>query len=623
MKHIRVFLILLITILFSLAPLACTSPGKAERLYKDGLEYMKQENLDKALESFNRSIEIDPLGNAEAYFYRAKVYESLGTYENAVFDYLKSCELGSVHCVEVMPDNLVNLEKVPKSKWEVGDFGYHDDSQGENTYGPKNVVDGLPETAWVTKDDPSSILGDMMIGFKSLADTTVSEFTIHSGYCKSMDIWEKNSRVKKVAVIINGKPVGVFELKDIINEQTFSLDKEYSLKVDDIISFLIIETYTGSKYTDVAISELRLSNDIETVMNDTHPYVPMYRGNPARTGAYDEKGVPVFHNLKWRFKTGGEIKSSPCVSEGVVYVGSRDHNFYAVEAETGKELWRFKTGYGVSSSSCVVDDVVYFGDDNLYAVDTKTGEIIWQSERVLSANPCVIYGIVYCESLNYLFVVDAITGLEKWVFRKFGVFSPPAIVDGVVYASCCDIEIEMHGSSDSDNYLFAVDAATGLEKWKFKTCTNFAPAVYDGVVYLGKRYDLYAIDIKTGQELWRFRAGIEINTSASVVNGVVYFGTSINWDYSDTPSYLFAIDAKTGQELWRFEVGDFIYSSPTIVDGVVYFGCTDKNLYAVDAKTGQELWRFETESEISYSSPCVVDGVVYIGSDDGYLYAIE
>jgi len=55
-------------------------------------------NYDLALESLNRSIELDPRGNPEAYFYRAEVYESLGKHEAAAKDYLKSCGMGSVKC---------------------------------------------------------------------------------------------------------------------------------------------------------------------------------------------------------------------------------------------------------------------------------------------------------------------------------------------------------------------------------------------------------------------------------------------------------------------------------------------------------------------------------------------
>ena len=37
------------------------------------------------------------------------------------------------------------------------------------------------------------------------------------------------------------------------------------------------------------------------------------------------------------------------------------------------------------------------------------------------------------------------------------------------------------------------------------------------------------------------------------------------------------------KEQWKFETGGSINSSPTVLDGIVYIGCED-NLYAVRAK---------------------------------------
>ena len=76
------------------------------------------------------------------------------------------------------------------------------------------------------------------------------------------------------------------------------------------------------------------------------------------------------------------------------------------------------------------------------------------------------------------------------------------------------------------------------------------------------------------------------------------------------------------QERWRFTAGDSVDSSPTVVDGVVYVGSDDGTLYALDAATGAERWRFATGDEVD-SSPAVVDGVVFVGSEDGNVYALE
>jgi outer membrane protein assembly factor BamB len=37
-------------------------------------------------------------------------------------------------------------------------------------------------------------------------------------------------------------------------------------------------------------------------------------------------------NLRWRFKTGGPVTSSPTVVNGVIYIGSADHYVYALSA---------------------------------------------------------------------------------------------------------------------------------------------------------------------------------------------------------------------------------------------------------------------------------------------------
>ncbi|HVH89608.1 MAG TPA: PQQ-binding-like beta-propeller repeat protein [Terriglobales bacterium] len=48
--------------------------------------------------------------------------------------------------------------------------------------------------------------------------------------------------------------------------------------------------------------------------------------------------------LKWKFKTGSRVTSSPAVANGLVYFGSFDGDFYALNAATGAQQWKFKTG---------------------------------------------------------------------------------------------------------------------------------------------------------------------------------------------------------------------------------------------------------------------------------------
>ena len=101
----------------------------------------------------------------------------------------------------------------------------------------------------------------------------------------------------------------------------------------------------------------------------------MFRGGPARTGWFGHE--PTRSRFSpWLFRTGGPIRSSPAVVDGVVYVTSLDGGVYAVEATEGRLLWRFACeGGGVDSSPTVVDGLLYFtsGDRHVYAVDVDSG----------------------------------------------------------------------------------------------------------------------------------------------------------------------------------------------------------------------------------------------------------
>src|SRR5690242_284825 len=106
----------------------------------------------------------------------------------------------------------------------------------------------------------------------------------------------------------------------------------------------------------------------------------MFRGDPEHSGVYEAPGVPQLSGVKWKFKTGGRVMSSPAVVEGTVYVGSNDDNLYAIDAESGALRWKFKTGSRITSSPGVADGLVYFGsfDGNFYAVDARTGGERWK-----------------------------------------------------------------------------------------------------------------------------------------------------------------------------------------------------------------------------------------------------
>lgn len=109
------------------------------------------------------------------------------------------------------------------------------------------------------------------------------------------------------------------------------------------------------------------------------------------------------NNEVWHFTTGGIGGSSPAVANGVVYIGSMDNNLYAVNAKTGAGIWQFKTGGWVESTPAIANGIVYFGSDdkNLYALGQASSA---QSSSSALPSPTKA-------DLNVLLPVVAILGL--------------------------------------------------------------------------------------------------------------------------------------------------------------------------------------------------------------------
>src|SRR5260221_10429385 len=104
-----------------------------------------------------------------------------------------------------------------------------------------------------------------------------------------------------------------------------------------------------------------------------------FHGNVTRTGVYESAGPSQLKGVKWTFKTGGAIVSSPVIANGVVYITSMDGHLFAIDQETGKEKWNFKSRMPIASTPAVVGEAIYFVSSagSLAALDVATGKPKW------------------------------------------------------------------------------------------------------------------------------------------------------------------------------------------------------------------------------------------------------
>ena len=370
-------------------------------------------------------------------------------------------------------------------------------------------------------------------------------------------------------------------------------------------------------------------------------------------------------SLNWEFETKGAVYSTPLLDENYLYIGSADHNFYALDKETGEKLWEFQTKGEIHSSACLKGDLIFFasGDGNLYVVDKNSGKDVWQfksnGEKTYDlwdyylSSPKVDGALVYWGSGDgNVYAIEIATGIMKWQFETKGIVH----ADPVIHKDKIFI-----GSYDGN--LYALDKKSGELIWKFKTLgaqyfpkgeIQKAVLVDNGTVFFGSRdYNLYALDEQTGTVKWNMREPQGWIIATPVANkDHIFFGTS------DAHKF-YCYEKNSGAKVWDINVGMRVYGSAALYNDLVYFGAFDGKVLGVDSKTGEQKWAYQTKGSIKnyatvfdangqfkkgfalygndmidtekmilnlgavLGTPIIDQNTIYFGSADGFIYAVD
>ena len=324
----------------------------------------------------------------------------------------------------------------------------------------------------------------------------------------------------------------------------------------------------------------------------------------------------------WELSAKTHFFASPVVLDSVVYLGGTDGIFLAIGIHSGRVNWRFRTGGEIRSTPCTANERIYLngGDANIYALDLS-GKVIWQfatgGEKkydfadYFQSSPVVNHGRVYVGSGDgCLYCLDASAGKLIWKYQSGGiVHTTPAISGGKVF----------FGSFDG--YVYALNLADGSLAWKFKTVghrffpvgeVQGSPAVFRDVVVIGARdYNVYAIDQQKGFCRWNKAFPNGWGLSNTVHDSVLYIGCS-------DEKKLIAADPATGSEYWNKPMELLIFGSPVFTDTLLVIGTTIGKLHGISKKTGAKTWTFETHG---YR----VNHLKYFKPDDSYrddIYSI-
>ena len=311
----------------------------------------------------------------------------------------------------------------------------------------------------------------------------------------------------------------------------------------------------------------------------------------------------------WSFECEDEVRGSPLIFEGNVYIGCYDNNLYALDAKSGDFQWKYPTEGGIAGRPAAEDGVVFVGseDGRLYAVTANRGSLAWSyfAEGALRSSPALSDGHVFIGGDDsHLHVINQSNGRRAWrADANAPIWGTPLVEDERVYFGC----------ESGDFYCYDFK---GELKWRKKTkrAVTSSPIIIDGIVYFGSRdWTLYALEVESGFQVSRFRLGGATISSPAFEDGMLFIGCGDN--------HIYAISAKNMRESWRYETDHQVTGSPIVHEGSVYCGSVDGSMYCLDYRSGRLRWRFHTNSPIT-GTPTVFENTIIIGSMDHRVYAL-
>jgi outer membrane protein assembly factor BamB len=287
-----------------------------------------------------------------------------------------------------------------------------------------------------------------------------------------------------------------------------------------------------------------------------------------------------------------------------------------VDLNTGKELWKQTAYEGApktakhanSTYSCetpVTDGerlYAYFGMHGLFCYDLD-GTLLWKKE----------FG-------------------TYWTQNGWGTGSSPALYNNTVY---------IQNDNDENSFLIALDAITGLEKWKVQRdekTSYTTPYIWKNkqrteVVTTAKTARSY--DPETGALLWEMKLGGENAVPSPVGDkNLIYLGNPGNM----VKGFLYAVKAGASGDItpaegqlttewiaWTYTKTSLGNPSSLLYNGRIYnIGSRGGMLFCLDALTGEEIFNGRVPGiGAVWASPWGYNGKVWYFDENGVTATLQ
>ncbi len=322
-----------------------------------------------------------------------------------------------------------------------------------------------------------------------------------------------------------------------------------------------------------------------------------------------------------------------------------------------KLLWEFKqpgasflstpalANNRVYSASCLVDVGGTFG--SIFALDSKTGQPIWQIDKIggedlkgIFSSPALTadgkYLIIgeglHFDSNTHLICLEAASGKLHWKIDipRNHVESSPAIFNDVVVVGAGAIERHDHLPVDSTGYALCVRIADGKVLWRSDVVDpESSPAIApDGTSYIGSGVNGSAVVAlsATGTSLWKTSTAYPALGPISLRDNLIVAGTGrgdlVNADPHPAGAVV-ALDRANGTIRWQTVLPDAVIGEIAIDDEKAICPARDGTVVALDLETGKRIWTQRISEAPVLSGAVCLNGNVYAVSSDGFLKVLD
>jgi outer membrane protein assembly factor BamB len=368
---------------------------------------------------------------------------------------------------------------------------------------------------------------------------------------------EKRSQENK------SKPTASLTIKSPVKDSIISVGgkvigrSNVSLKVDADISVKVeIATRDFEKYTEEVILKKDESKIIEPALIRTK----------------------LRERIDWNAKV-GNIRSDLLFYGRSIIAATSDGNLVSMN-HAGAQIWNIRLGGGIDATPSVSDGKIYVVTKNeiLYSVDVETGKILWTAKTggalVFGASPCVVDRNIIVAASNGKVLSFSPDGKDLWVTDiGSGIYSSPTVSDGIIYVGA------------DDQKLYAISSKKGNIEWKAKLdgrVVSSSPVVRDGKIYIGTfKGTLYALGVKKGKTEWT------ASTGGPIVSSPVFDGMKLYIGSKD--GKLYALDASSGKEIWSYKSASPI-TAEVAFNGTQIYLLSGRIVYALNPANGEMIW---------------------------------